>query len=359
MESVRLQGYRQSAARLLLNATDAAGAFVDELAAMKGEAQAPGMILRIGPSSVEVLRRQDGREERMLTAHGRPQEAVKRAVDALGKRLGQDCALLIAAELSVTGQMILPAEADDVLKAIIRNKVEGIAPWPITQSAFGQRVAPVAGEAARVAVDVAVVSRVLLEEVAGQLAQAGSAVRAASVQLQDGERLSLGFGARRETLEARRLAVGIAAGLGAFAAAVAAIGMLLVWQGHARLTAERAEMARLSASLAGQAGDATSLAGAANLLHERRRQRLPAVAVLEELSSVLPESVWLDFLSLDDVRIEFRGQGSGIPSLIEVLEQSQAFRDVNFSSATQFNADLNAEAFAIGATLEPATEVTP
>jgi Tfp pilus assembly protein PilN len=95
---------------------------------------------------------------------------------------------------------------------------------------------------------------------------------------------------------------------------------------------------------------------AANILHERRRQRLPAVAVMSELSEVLPQTVWLDSLSLDDVRIDLKGQGSDIPSLIDILEQSPVFMDVNFASATQFNVESNAEAFSIGATLEPAAE---
>lgn len=103
--------------------------------------------------------------------------------------------------------------------------------------------------------------------------------------------------------------------------------MLLVWQAHAGLSAVQAETARLGATLGARPGETATLAQAANLLHERR--------------------------------LELRGQGSAIPGLIESLEQSDAFSEVNFSSATQFNADLNAETFSIGATLEAAREVTP
>jgi Tfp pilus assembly protein PilN len=132
---------------------------------------------------------------------------------------------------------------------------------------------------------------------------------------------------------------------------------MLVWQTSAKLATAREETARLTAELRPDAaGGATSLVEAANILHERRRQRLPAVAVMSELSEVLPQTVWLDSLSLDDVRIDLKGQGSDIPSLIDILEQSPSFMDVNFASATQFNAESNAEAFSIGATLEPVAE---
>lgn len=354
-----MQTYRQRAERIWLAGTEALSAFADEVAARKTPAREPATILRLSPTGIDVLRRLEGREERLFSARGRPQDAVKQVTQALGAKLGDDCIIDIGASLSVTGRMVLPAGADTILQAIIRNKVEGIAPWPLAQSVYGQRIVPVPGDAAHVAVDVAVVSRALLDDIARALAEAGCTVRSSTLTLQDGESLALDFGIRSEIVEARRRALKLASGVGLAAAVAAALGMLLVWQAHAGLSAVQAETARLGATLGGQAGETATRVEAANLLHERRRQRLPAAAVLEELSRVLPQTVWLESLSLDDLRLELRGQGSAIPGLIESLEQSDAFSDVNFSSATQFNADLNAETFSIGATLEAAREITP
>ena len=71
---------------------------------------------------------------------------------------------------------------------------------------------------------------------------------------------------------------------------------------------------------------------------------------------MLPSNVWLISLSLDDLRVELKGQGSDIHPLIETLEKSGAFGDVNFTSATQLDADQASETFSIGATLQPARQ---
>jgi general secretion pathway protein L len=348
---------RQRADDLWREARDAVPAFVAELAAQNVLSGPPATTLRIHEGGIDVLRRDAQQEHRVLTAAGRPQEAVEHVVGTAGVDLGKDCALEIAPGLILTSRMILPAESDEILRAIVRNKVESIAPWPLGQALYGQRIEAVPGDAAHVAVDVGVVSRALLEDVAARLAAAGTAVNAASLRLPSGESLRIGFGGEEESRDAQRRALRLATVIAAALGALAVLGMMLVWQSSSRLSAAREETARLSASLRPDgAGGAATLLEAANMLHEQRRLRLPAVAVMNELSEVLPQTVWLESLSLDEERIDLKGKGSGIPALIDVLEQSPFFMEVNFASATQFNAESNAEAFSIGATLEAVAE---
>jgi general secretion pathway protein L len=348
---------QQRAAALWRDAGGAVHALIAELAAQNMMVRQPPILLRIQETGIDVLRRDAQREELVLRVTGRPAEAATKVVDTMGAELGKDCAVEIAPGLILASRIILPAESDDILRAIVRNKVESIAPWPLPQSLYGQRFEAVPGDAAHVAVDVGVVSRALLEDIAVRLTAAGTAVKAASLRLPSGESLRIDFGSEEESRAAQRRATRFATILAAGAGAVAVLGLLLVWQASAKLADAREETARLTAELRpGAAGGAASLVEAANILHERRRQRLAAVAVMNELSEVLPQTVWLDSLSLDDVRIDLKGQGSDIPSLIDILEQSPSFMDVNFASATQFNAESNAEAFSIGATLEPVAE---
>jgi len=339
--------------------TGAVKAFISELAAQNVLVAQPATTLRIHETGIDVLRRDAQREERLLTSAGRPQDALSQVVDTLGTGLGRDCALEIAPGLILASRMILPAETDDILRAIVRNKVESIAPWPLAQSLYGQRIEAVPGDAAHVAVDVGVVSRALLEDIAGRLAAAGTVVKAAALRLPSGESLRIDFGSEEEKRDARKRATRLATILAAVAGAAAVLGFMLVWQSSSQLAAAREETARLTASLRPDAaGGATSLVQAANILHERRRLRPSAVAVMNELSEVLPQTVWLDSLSLDDVRIDIKGKGSDIPALIDILEQSPSFMDVNFASATQFNAESNAESFSIDAMLEAVAEET-
>lgn len=337
---------------------DSVKAFIVEMTAMSLMQTQPLTHLRIRQDGVDVLRREQGGEETLLTVAGLPQQAVGRAVEALPAGLGKDCALEISSGLIVSGRMTLPAESDDIIRAIVRNKVEGIAPWPVDQSLHGHHVAAMEGDA--VHVDVGVVSRALLQDIVAQLSAAGMMVKATSLRLPSGESLPIEFASPAEDGGGWRSATRLAAGVAAAAAVLSAIGLGLVWHVSAQLASAREETAALTASLRpGQSAGAASLLEAATTLRERRRQRHPAVVVIDELSAILPQTVWLDSLSLDDAQLELKGQGSGIPAVIAILEQSPFFQDVNFASATQFNESLNAEAFSIGATVEPVEDAAP
>ena len=333
---------------------EAVTAFIAELAARKLLTRQPALTLRIRQSGIDVLKAEGGRTELLHTAEGPPREAAGKLGGRTGAELRGDCALAFAAGLAVTSQMTLPAESPAILQAIVRNKVESMAPWPLSQTVFGLRVQPIAGDPAHVSVDVGIVSRSLLEDIAGMLSTAGSTVKAASVRLGEADAIRLDFGAEEELRDATRRAFRILKAYAAVAALIAAAGLFLAWQSATELWQDRERTAALMASMrnADAARTGTPLEAAANGLQERRRLRPPAVAVLEERSTLLPQTVWLSSMALDDARLDLKRQGTGMPALIEILEQSGSFRDVNFAAATQLNEALNADAFSIGATLE-------
>jgi general secretion pathway protein L len=345
-----MEAYRSRLQALWRDLGNAVRTLVNEIAAARVLANQPRLSLHVGPASIEVLT-----QEQALTVPGRPREAVKAVVQRLGTAQGQECAIMLGRDLAVVNQLILPAETPEILDAIVRNKVESIAPWPLAQSLYGLRSAPVPGDPLHVAVDVGVVSRALFEEIAGELSRAGVSVASVSLQLDAAESLAINAGWTQERSDALRRATRLAASFAAFAALAAGVGLFLAWQTATRLASDSEEVSALMAQLQpARSGPAATMLEAANLLHERRRERPPAAAVLDELSALLPANVWLTSLSLDDLRIELKGQGSDIPPLIEILEQSGAFRDVNFTSATQRDTDRASEAFSIGATLQPA-----
>jgi general secretion pathway protein L len=330
-------------------------ALVAELAARRAVAHDPATTLRIKPSGIDVLRREGPRRELVLEVMGRAQEAVQDIIARLGAGLPKDCGLEFAPGVTVTNEMVLPAESPDVLKAIVRNKVEGFAPWPLPECLFGQRIADIAGDPAHVVVDVAVVSRALLQDVTSALSDANVSVNAAHVLLQNGDSLRLDFGGEDGIRRAQQRARRLASGLAVAASLIAIYGFFLVWQTSRELAWNRDKTVALIDSLrgVGSVRDGITIVAAANLLHEQRQQRAPAVAVLNEVSAILPQTAWLESLSLDGARVELKGKGTNVPELIDVLEGSDVFSDVNFEAATELNEEQNADAFSIGATLEP------
>jgi hypothetical protein len=147
------------------------------------------------------MRLSGGNREVLLTAAGRPQLALKDVIQQLAAGIGPEVALSFAADQSISQQITLPQQPDEVLRAIVRNKVEGLAPWPLAQCLWGMRASTIAGDPQHVSVEVAVVSRALLDDLAATLRQAGAEVKALSVLLPDGEAvdIDLGSGDERRT----------------------------------------------------------------------------------------------------------------------------------------------------------------
>lgn len=91
-------------------------------------------------------------------------------------------------------------------------------------------------------------------------------------------------------------------------------------------------------------------------LQRLRRQQMPALQIVEELSRLLPDGAWVQtFISeADTIRIE--GQAQSAEPLILLLEASPLFRDVKFtspvfkaageSSTVQFSMSLGVEGLA-------------
>ncbi len=326
-------------------------AFVAELATRRALSRQPALTLRIGPAATEVV----GTSGDVLhRAEGRPPDAVKAIAVKFSSGPDKSAALECAPELAIMNSFVLPAETPEVLQAIVRNKVEGFAPWPLARSAVGQRIRAIAGDAAHVMADAVVVSRGLLEESAAAMSAYGISVRSAAVRLADGELVSVEFGGSEEQRQAERSLVRAAAVAGALAACVMGVGLYLVWQAVSEASDYRKQTAALMARIQGTAGGegGSALVTAANRLYTERLQRQPAVAVLNEVSRLLPQTAWLDSLALDNDKIEMKGQATDVPALIAILEGAPMFRDVNFAAATEANAERSADAFSIGAKLE-------
>lgn len=328
----------------------------EELALRRAAHERPATELRIGAGGIEVVRGSGLSREPLLAAPGRPQAAIKEVVQRMAGGLGPEVAVTFAADQSVSQQLVLPQQPDDVLQAIVRNKVESLAPWPLAQCLWGMRRSLIAGDPQHVAVDVAVVSRAQLDEIGATLRQAGSEVKALSVALPDGEELDIALGAGDERRAAREAAVRKARTAAIVAGLLVVLGVLWVYRISAEASHLEEDTAALMSTLTpnGVPAGETPLVSAANRLFQARRERLPAVAVIDEVSKLLPDTVYLVTLSLDGDQLTIKGQGSGVPDLVQILEASPDFQSVNFAAATELDQNSNADAFSLIAVLEKA-----
>jgi len=338
-------------------------ALAEEMALRRVSGEHPATVLRVRAGGIDALRMKGRAGELLVSAPGRPQQALQDIVRQLATGLGNQIELSFSADQSISQQIALPQQPVDVLRAIVRNKVESLAPWPLAQCLYGMRVSPIPGDPQHVSVDVAVVSRALMDDLAATLRLAGAEVKAISVLLPDGDSVPIELGGD----EVRRKARSRAAQLAKTAAAVLALltGLGLYWVYHTSAEASRLEdeSAGLMASLkpGGAPAGETPIVSAANRLYQARRERLPVADVLNEISRLLPDSVHLLSLDLQGEQVTIKGQGTGVPGLIQILETSPAFQAVNFAAATELDQNSNADVFSLIATLEkaPPTDAAP
>ncbi|WP_336909990.1 PilN domain-containing protein [Aestuariivirga sp.] len=338
-------------------------ALAEELALRRASGEHPAMELLVRSGGIDALGVRGATRELLLSAPGRSQQALQDIIQRLPGGIGREVELSFAADQSISQQIMLPQQPHDVLRAIVRNKVESLAPWPLAQCLYGMRVSPVAGDPQHVSVDVAVVSRALLDDLAAMLRNSGVEVKALSVVLPDGHAVAIELGGD----DVRRAARIRAAQLAKLAAAalflLLLLGLFWVYRTSSEASRLDGESASLMASLkpGGAPAGETPLVSAANRLHQARRERLSAVAVLNEVSNLLPDTVHLVALTLEGDQLTIKGQGSGVPGLIQVLEASPDFQSVNFAAATELDQNSNSDSFSLIVTLEkaPPPEAAP
>ena len=277
-------------------------------------------------------------------------------VRELPRRARGDATLRLGAGKAVVSRIGLPAAALDVLPAVVRNKVESLAPWPLAEALWGYRVVetPAKGQ---LAVDVGIVSRRTLDTLLGALSAAG--LKVSYLEIDGGigadpaAAIPVDFLAEHRNRRARRSLWMLLGALAAVALAIAAYGLFLAITANEELAAIEARIDTLQQALHGKraAGGGPKLA-AANQLFDRKRDSRPLVVLLDDLTHLVPDGTWLTALNYDGTRLTITGHGSETPKLVQTLEKSPAFADVNFAAATQRDPDGNGETFSISAAIE-------
>lgn len=355
--------YSNSATRQALNGLqglwrwigESTSALVSDLAGPARDSSAYRRMIQASDDHIDIFghQRAGGRDliARISPVPDDLAPALRRSFKGAGRG---DAALSIESSRAVTKQILLPAAALDVLPAVVRNKVESLAPWPISEVFWGYRVAgpPVAGQ---VAVDVGIVSRKTVEKLLGPMAEAGIKVT----------RLDIGGGpdgggigvdileGERETSARRLLAFGVSA-VAAMALVAITAGLYLAISTQQEIAAADTRVADIRQTLLG--GPAKSVMTPklteANKLYERKEEQLPLVVVLNDLTRLVPDGVWLTDIDYSGDKITISGRGTDVSRVIEILEKSETFSNVNFASATQRDPSANTDIFSISAGID-------
>ena len=223
------------------------------------------------------------------------------------------------------------------LDAFVRHQIERITPWRAADVFYSILQSPVAGDAARVGVEIAVVPKRLLEgwiAALGPLQPRPLRVRAQGSAERGDVAILIGGAAGLRMLRVRSAVTMalLAAGLG-----FAGVAGWLWWQAgevEADIEAQDHVIEERKAVLARAQRRDQPGRDADGKLRDLRRATPRAVDVIEALSQALPDSAYLTDLHLEKDRLTLSGIATDTARLVPALETSGRFADVAFGAAT-------------------------
>lgn len=273
------------------------------------------------------------------------------AVDPQDLRL----ALCLDAAAGLRRTIALPLAARDNLAQVAGFEIDRQTPFRADQVALDVRDTGHAAGPGRFAAELVVVPRATLDPLLERLA--ALRIRIDAVDLLDGGHrhganlLPPAQRARRAHPRARLNLLLLGAGV---LLAALALGLWL----HNRREALAAMQAQVE-SMRGQAQAVAALrqqlqdnAGAAGFLVRRKQASVPVLAILDDLTTRLPDTAWLERFSMDaNGQLGFQGQSVQAARLVDALKDSPLIRDVGFQGSIQPDPTTGKERFYLVARL--------
>ena len=296
-------------------------------------AEREDLAFNVQPSSGRSARRAIGR---LRFVEGR---IVEDSGARVGSRLaGGQIELILARRRFVFRTLELPQQAADFLDAIVRSQIDRLTPWNSSQAVFGCR-APTQTSNGRIGVVVAATARssVMPFTAALETLRPNSIVVSVAADVAEDEKVrTIVYSQRphreRSMRRMRRFLIAIPA-----AAGITAVAAFAIWIfAGVNLETSRAQISRQMAErrvalLSGRSGVFEETAAK---LAQKKRELAATVIVLESLSQALPDDTYLTELRVADGKLEITGVTREAASLIQIIEQTDQFKNATFFAPT-------------------------
>ncbi|WP_424682253.1 PilN domain-containing protein [Frateuria sp. YIM B11624] len=261
--------------------------------------------------------------------------AAIREVDREDLRL----ALLLPAAAVLRRRLLLPRAAADNLQQVGAFEMDRQTPFRVEQVYYAVIELDAPAPTGRFFAELVAVPRDTLDPLLTELENAGIHVDAADVAESTG-RLGVNLlpPARvpHRTHPRQRLNLALAG-----AAVLLLVLALAQWlnnreQALAAMQAQVQDMQAEAQQVAALRQELQDNAGAASFLVRRKQNRVTMLDLLLDLTRRLPQSAWLERLSVDPSgQVGFQGQAPQAAALIDALKDSKIVRDPNFQGSIQ------------------------
>ena len=295
-----------------------------------------GVVLALGAGESAVAELGvEGERTLGSVAHDAPDHDQRlRALLRQSKRRARGVTLRLAGELGLRKTLDLPLAARDDLDQLLRFEMDRLTPFRADEVYFAQRV--LASDAAdrRIAVELQVVPKRVVEQALATAQRLGLSPARVELAADDGGTEPLNLLRQEQAGGARESRVTRALVLLALILAVIAVAIPLRRQQarldelETRVAAARAE-AEESLELRAQLDQLTR---STRFLIAEKTDRPMVAEVLAELTRLVPDQAHIVQLDLRDGSVQLHGYAATASDLIGLLDQSELFRTPQFRS---------------------------
>lgn len=289
-------------------------------------------------------------------APGAARGPVSGLVSKFRRRAGQ-VVLVLPDDQVLRRTVELPLAARENLREVVSFELDRYTPFAAEELMFDLRPLSVDAEAQTLSVDLAAVPKTTVAALEAAVEAWG--LTADTICLADdreSETPETGFVFRRPEVRrggfSGRLALGLWICAGILAAALVAIPM----------QRQQATLAHYEAELDAWRIEATAVeilrrrvaetAGISDLLVQRKASHPAAVALVNEITRLLPDDTWLLQVRVFDDQLTMAGYSAAASALIPVLEASELFDDVRFEAPVTLDGRIGLERFNLSANID-------
>ncbi|MFO1071226.1 MAG: PilN domain-containing protein [Geminicoccaceae bacterium] len=295
-----------------------------------------------------------------LAAWGEP--ALRRAL----ARHKSSTVLVLGPEDGLVCTDLLPASAESELARIVPHKLDLLTPWPADRVHAAYRVAARRPDGL-LELLIGAAPRATVDELTRRLATLGIVPSAVDVaREEDGRPAELDLLQASAPPQRSRWLPLLLGLLVAAALATAGAAGFEAWRQHQALAEQQQLIDQLEQRLADLPAlreRLNALQVEAGFLANERRGRPSPLIVFEVLSRLLPDSVWLSEIKLDNRELVLAGMAEDSSALIPLIERAPEFERVHFQTpSTRVQVRTNDgggrefERFAISAEVDPSAE---
>jgi general secretion pathway protein L len=263
--------------------------------------------------------------------------------------------------------LTLPAVTESRLESVLGFEMDRHTPFSADEVYYGYRVARRDSANQRILVDLYLLPRSRLDRLLQQLQNFGivptavfpldvvtpTALESQTLNLLPRQQRSSAGQQRQRSLRNRILVSVVLLAL------LAGYPLYERSQRVARLEAAL-EQPRSQAQRAQQVrAEIDTLVDGRQFLGRKKAAQVPALLILDELTRLLPDNTWLSRFELNGQVLRIQGESGSASSLIGLLEGSELFMTVDFTSPVTINPRSRRERFSIEAQLETGAAAIP